>query len=396
MNHSSNKKKILIFSFVYHPRYVGGAEVAIKEITDRIDVQEYEFHMVTMDDQGPRTEVLDNVTIYRIGDTWLNRLRYVGKLYKYLFIFAAYHKACKLHRTHRYDATWAMMANYAGFAALFFKLHFPQIPFLLTLQEGDPIPYIKRRVRWVYPLFKKIFQKADRIQTISQYLANFAVSMGFRGVPVVIPNGVDIPHFSKPISLEQREFLRKSFGCDKDDIVLCTASRLVVKNGVGDIIDALLFLPQNYKLVIAGTGALESVLREKAHQFGGRVVFAGFVSHQNLPSLLRSCDIFVRPSLSEGLGNAFLEAMAAELPVVATVVGGISDFLVDQHTGLVCEVQNPKSIAEKVQMLTDEKLKQTIVSSARSMVLERYDWSAISVTMKHEFTILTAHDRVGI
>lgn len=370
--------------------------MAIKEITDRIDPFEYEFDMVTMDKTGPRVERIGNVTVYRVGNTWINRNRLFGKLYKYIFIFVAFRKACALHRKHHYDATWAMMANYAGFSALFFKWRFPRVPFLLTLQEGDPIPYIKRRVRWVYPLFKKIFQKADRIQAISHYLAQFAISMGFRGLPVVIPNGVAIAHFSKPLSPEKREAIRNSFGFSSDDTVLCTASRLVEKNGVGDVIDALALLPPQYKFLIAGTGALEQSLKQKALRYKDRVVFAGFVPHEILPELFCASDIFVRPSLSEGLGNAFLEAMAAGIPVVATRVGGIADFLFDGKTGLICEPHRPETISEKVLSLTDTHLRNTIVTRARTIVAEGHDWDIVAGSMKEQFEILTSHDRVAV
>ncbi len=394
MNHSP--KRILIFSLAYYPRYIGGAEVAVKEITDRIDPKMYEFDMVTLDPEGPRYEKIGNVHVYRIGGRWIHKVVFLGKLYKYIFIFQAFYKACVLHRKRRYDGIWSIMANYAGFAALFFKLQFPRVPFLLTLQEGDPIAYIKRRVAIVYPLFVLIFKKADRIQAISRYLADIALSLGFTKKPVVVPNGVSINHFSVEISGARRIELRSTYGLSPDDVVLCTASRLVIKNAVGDIIDALAFLPSNYKLVIAGVGELEPILRQKASQYGSRVLFMGFVPHSDLPSVFALSDVFVRPSLSEGLGNAFLEAMAAKLPVVATDVGGIKDFLFDMCTGLVCEPANPKSIAEKVKMLSDESLRKTIIEQAHILVVTLYDWNQIASHIEHEFTALTSHARVAV
>ena len=63
------KKKILIFSLAYYPHYVSGAEAAIKEITDRISEDEYEFHLVThlFEKNAPRVEKIGNVTVYRVG-----------------------------------------------------------------------------------------------------------------------------------------------------------------------------------------------------------------------------------------------------------------------------------------------------------------------------------------
>lgn len=383
-------KRILIFSLVYYPRHVGGAEVAIKEITDRISADDTVFDMIVMDSGGPREERIGNVRVHRVGPLWLTRNKYGWHLYKYGYIFAAARMAARLHKRHAYDATWSMMANYAGFAAFFFKFRFPNVPFLLTLQEGDPIPYIKRRVALVYPLFKKIFKKADRVQTISHYLARFAIDMGFKGFPVVIPNGVDIAHFSKPIPPEELRALRQQFGYGENDTVLVTVSRLVKKNGVGDIIDALRLLPPSYKVLILGSGKLEPLLKASAATLGDRVNFAGFVPHAKLPPYLQASDIFIRPSLSEGLGNSFLEAMAAGIPVIATNVGGIPDFLFDGKTGLFCEVRNPRSIAEQVRRLDDGNLRTQLTQHARAMVFAEYDWSGIARSMKEQFDSMAA------
>src|SRR3989344_9479864 len=155
-----NKKKILIFSLVYYPRFIGGAEVAVKKITDRISQHAVEFHLIALrlDKALPKTEKIRKVTIHRVGyssDLHVSpdSLPYFLHLNKYLFPFLAFFKASSLYRTHHYDAIWSIMANYAGFGALFFKLFHMNVPMILTLQEGDPIEYIKRRVRWVYPLF---------------------------------------------------------------------------------------------------------------------------------------------------------------------------------------------------------------------------------------------------
>jgi glycosyltransferase involved in cell wall biosynthesis len=113
------------------------------------------------------------------------------------------------------------------------------------------------------------------------------------------------------------------------------------------------------------------------------VEFLGFVEHKEMMKYFEKADIFIRPSLSEGLGTAFLEAMAAEVPVIATPVGGIPDFLKDGETGLFCEVNNPRSIAEKVKILLDNKeLREKIIFNAKKLVEENYDWNSIAEKMK--------------
>jgi len=397
-------KKILIFSTAYPP-FVGGAEVAIKEITDRI--KDIEFDMVTLrfDSDLPKVEKIGNVTVHRIGFTTKNPsmndlVKFPLMLNKYLFPFTAWLKAKKLHKKNKYDGIWAMMAAYAGFGASFFKGSNKDVPYLLTLQEGDPIEYIKKRVRFVYPLFKKIFTRADIIQVISTYLGGFAKEMGFKGEPVLVPNAVNYAHFSHQYPEHEIEEIKKKLGKSDDDIYVITASRLVLKNATDDVIKALKHLPEQVKFIVLGTGPdqemLESLIKEL--NLEGRVKLVGQVDHKEMPKYLRASDIFIRPSLSEGFGNSFIEAMAAEIPVIATPVGGIVDFLFDPDknpdkgpTGLFCQVRDPESIAEKIKRFIEDKdLRERIVGNAKAMVAEKYDWDIIARDMSRVFHDLTS------
>lgn len=394
-----NKKRILIFSLTYDP-FIGGAEVAVRNITDRLfDV---EFDMITLRLSGdlPRYEKIGNVHVHRIGFTGCKKerakdmvVRFPLSLNKYLFPFLAARYATALHQKHPYDAVWSIMANYAGFAALFFKKKFPKVPFVLTLQEGDPIEHILRRVRFVQGWFQEIFSRADIIQGISTFLVEaFAKkTMKYRGPTVVIPNGVDVPLFSQRISEGDkqniRDVLEKKYGAvfSSNDVWLITTSRLVLKNAVDDIIRALAFLPPRVKLLIVGAGPDETSLWAlvKKEDMMKRVVFAQSVDSAELPRYLHCADIFVRPSRSEGMGNSFIEAMATGLPVIGTPVGGITDFLKDGETGLFCEVNNPESIALQVErLMKDTALREKITANAFAMVEEKYDWDMIARDMK--------------
>lgn len=377
-SYASNPRRVLIFSLVYYPRYVGGAEIAVKEITDRIAPGEIEFDVVTLNGGGELAmEKIGNVTVHRISTG-------VRPSTKLLFPFTAYFKARQLHRLHRYNVAWSIMANYAGFAALFFKLNFPGVRFVLTLQEGDPFSHIKRRVGLLYPLFKMIFRRADHVTAISRYLGRWARDMGAKAPIDLIPNAVDIDLFERRNPVAESR-LREKFGKKEGDVFLITTSRLVLKNAVGDIIAALAHLPEQVKLVILGNGPLEAELKAQVNSLKlfNRVHFLGYIPHVELPPYLHISDIFVRPSLSEGLGNSFLEAMAAGLPVIATNVGGIADFLVDGETGLVCEVGNPKSIAQKVEkLMKDKESCEYITGEAKKMVGEKYEWGRVAGEMR--------------
>jgi glycosyltransferase involved in cell wall biosynthesis len=233
-----------------------------------------------------------------------------------------------------------------------------------------------------------MFTRADHIQTISKYLADWAKEMGAKCPITVVPNAVDYDLFAKPLSPSDSEALKKKLGKKERDIFLVTASRLVVKNAIGDVIDALQYLSDNVKFLILGQGYQEQDLRFKIKdlRLEERVRFLGFIAHKNMPPYLHVSDIFIRPSLSEGFGNSFIEAMAAGIPVIATPVGGIIDFLIDGETGLLCEVNNPRSIAQKVEkLIKDKESRDYIIERARKMVEDKYQWNRIAGDMRDIF-----------
>ena len=390
-------KKILIFSLAYFPGAVGGAEVAIKEITDRIP--DIEFHMVALrfDSNLPKVEKIGNVTVHRIGfsrprPSMADLRKFPLHYNKYLFQFSAAWKAMRLYRTYRFDATWAMMAHSCGVPAALFKLFHPRVPYILTLQEGDPPEHVERMMRPLWPLFSRAFTLADRVQVISNFLGRWARTRGFEGPLEVIPNAVNVAHFSQDYSRAEIEEIRNKLGKKTGDVFLITTSRLVQKNALDDVIRALPMLPGNVRFVILGIGPDETMLKKIAADLGlgERVMFVGQVGHAELPKYLKACDIFIRPSRSEGMGNSFVEAMAAGIPVIATQEGGIADFLFDEKrdtdkptTGWAVDKDSPQEIAEVVKDIVSHPEKvRAVVATAQQMVAKKYDWDIVARDMR--------------
>jgi len=167
-------KRVLIFSLAYYPHLVAGAEVAIKEITDRISTDEIEFDMVTLFAGKERFERVGNINVYRVGlkiPVIGNRIPNISYPIKFVYVATAFFKSLLLHRKRRYDLIWSVMASFNGFSALFFKCLHRKIPFILTLQEGDTAEHIKKASNIMYPLYVQIFKFADQIQAISSFLA---------------------------------------------------------------------------------------------------------------------------------------------------------------------------------------------------------------------------------
>ena len=371
--------KILIFSIAYHP-FVGGAEIAVKEITSRNPDFEYYLICNKFDATWPDEEKIGNINVRRVGS---------GKKWdKYLYPFRAFRYAWRLHKVVHFDFVWSIMAFYAGVTALFFK-YFSKTPYLLTLQSGDSDEFIQKRTWWWKFYYQRVYRNAKITQAISQYLAKRSRKAGNKGEIILVPNGVDLDLFKNNLSSEEKLALKKSLNIADDDLVLMSVSRLVLKNAIDDIIKATNFLLYKsglkVKLILLGSGPDEKNLKSLSLNQGvaDDVIFLGYKDHAEIVEYLQIADVFIRPSLSEGLGNSFLESMVLGVPVIATEVGGIPDFLVNNETGLFCEVRNPSSIAKAVEKYQqDKELYQKIKINGQRLVQEKYSWDKIAAQMK--------------
>jgi glycosyltransferase involved in cell wall biosynthesis len=184
---------------------------------------------------------------------------------------------------------------------------------------------------------------------------------------------------------------RQELGLQPDDVALVTTSRLVHKNAVDDVIKAIALLPPHVKFVVFGTGPDEEKLRSLITKLGvtDRVQLRGQIGHAEMPQYLKACNIFIRPSRSEGMGNSFVEAMAAELPVIATQEGGIADFLFDakrnpdlEPTGWAVDANSPEQIKDAVLEIIDSPdTTKAVLARAKAMAIEKYDWNLIAKRM---------------
>ncbi len=381
-------KRVLIFSLAYYPSLVSGAEAAIKEITDRIDPSDIEFHMMTLlfDRVAPREE--------RIGNVWVHRVGFGGGyLSKMLYVPLAALKARSLDTKLHFGAVWSMM-TYMLLPAVFARFLGVRAPRVLTLQDGDPYEKVFERwfIRPIAPLLDYGFKTTSIVQTISVFLAEWPKRRGYSGPVELIYNGANPRDSRDAVSLAEVEEVQKKLGKKPGDVFLINTSRLVHQKAFDDTIRELTKLPPHIKLIAVGSGSDEAELKKLAIELGvaDRVVFTGQVDRGVVTLYRRAADIFVAPSRSEGLGNAFISAMASRLPLIATQVGGMADYVFDekrnpgvQPTAWVVDPDSPDQIAERVEEIIDHPKKaQQISAYARKMVEEKYDWDMIARQMR--------------
>lgn len=191
----------------------------------------------------------------------------------------------------------------------------------------------------------------------------------------VLHNGIQLENF---ITLEQ-DLIQKEkmhFGIQSGSKVIGTVARLRKEKGIKYLIQSapqILDLFPDTVFFIAGDGPLREELENLAKDLGieSRIIFAGFCN--KIPTVLSIIDIFVAPSLTEGSPLGILEAMAMGKPIVASNVGGITEILKDNETGLLVPPENPKALAEKIIYLlkNEEELKSLIKKASEE--IKRYD-----------------------
>jgi glycosyltransferase involved in cell wall biosynthesis len=170
--------------------------------------------------------------------------------------------------------------------------------------------------------------------------------------------------------------LRKPLCIAADAKVIGTVGRLVDVKGQVHLIDAMpviLAAIPNAHLVLMGSGPLQAELTKRADGLGvgANVHFAGY--RADVAACLKDVDIFVLPSLNEGMGRVLVEAMVMRVPVVGSNVCGIKDLIQDRVNGRLVPVANPAAIAEAVtEILRDPNLAKQMGEAGHDFVVPDY------------------------
>lgn len=180
------------------------------------------------------------------------------------------------------------------------------------------------------------------------------------GKVVVIHNGIDLEAFEQQLRhYSQQEKIKirtELFQAKSQDFIITTIAALHPRKGLLFLLDAFAKVRENLgtrdslKLVIIGEGPQKKILEQKIRKLKLKetVVLLGY--QENIPKILKSSDLFVLPSLKEAFGLVLLEAMAAQLPIIASNVGGIPEIIEDQKSGMLVEPGKSDLLAEKITM----------------------------------------------
>lgn len=355
----SNSRKIKII-YVTAALETGGAEMFLLDLVTHLDRQKFDPAIVAMIGGGalePRFRAA-GAPLYIYGRHF--RWRY----------FSAPLQIIQLWRLFRREKPQIVHTQLFG-PDVFGRLAawLAGVPVIVTTEQN-----INRDQSWLRELLKKwTYYLTDQVVAISAAVKKYTVAR--YGVPPekieIIPNDVDVKNFQSEI-LNLKSEIKKPAGKK----VILTIGRLVPQKGHRYLLEAFAKLKdrENYELWIAGEGPLRSCLEKQTKDLGidDQVRFLG--ERSDVPALLAQADLFVFPSLWEGLGIALLEAALAKAPIVATAVDGVLDILQDNITGRLVEAADSQvlAIAMEEALANSEQTKE-MAERAYQFVKENFD-----------------------
>jgi sugar transferase (PEP-CTERM/EpsH1 system associated) len=222
-----------------------------------------------------------------------------------------------------------------------------------------------------------VYRIASAVAVVTNELRSYhAVQAWWRPEAInVIYNGVDGQEFSPQSQL--RDSVRERLGIPKDALVIGSTGRMVpVKDFVTLLKAAEVLTPEmpNLRVVLVGSGPELSRLQDyvaNSHQLAGHVTFPGAVDQ--VADLLNAMDIFVLPTLMEGMSNTLLEALAVGLPTVATRVGGNPEVVAEGVCGYLFAPQDVSGLVSQLRaLLQDPQLRTDFGRAARERALQHF------------------------
>lgn len=230
----------------------------------------------------------------------------------------------------------------------------------IVTTEHDPFP--------LHGLKKKFKKNAlnKTVHTITVSEANYGKMLEWypelKNRMSVIHNGIDLDAFEKELihftTQEKQKIRSRLFDAEPEEKILLTIAALHPRKGLKYLLQAMQKIIEqknSTKLVVIGEGPEKKDLEKLAEKLkiNGNVKFLGH--QESIPRMLKSSDLFVLPSLKEAFGLVLLEAMAAQLPIIATNVGGIPEIIDDRKTGILVEPKDSDALAQSILMLLNNK-----------------------------------------
>jgi glycosyltransferase involved in cell wall biosynthesis len=216
----------------------------------------------------------------------------------------------------------------------------------------------------------------DHLVTVSRTMADEIISQP--GIPVskvsAIPNAIPVNTYYRPA---EREETRKELNLSPEMLAIGFTGRITKVKNLDLLLDAFKIIHSEFpltRLILAGEGDLRPALENQARRLGidSALTWVGFCA--DIPHFLSAMDIYVQPSLNEGLSLSILEAMAAEKAVIATRVGSADEIIHHGSNGYLVEPGSVEQMAHALRIiLNNAEARYCMARQARDFVLQEYN-----------------------
>ena len=289
---------------------------------------------------------------------------------RFLSLFILFFSGFKYLGRLKPDVIHTHSADLGFFIAISAKLY--RIPVVNTC-HGVSFP--DKQYSFIKRFAERFFLKHagfKRIIVVEKSILMFFDDAGIKN-GVYIPNGVDIGRFAK-----EKAVLK----ADKK-VRFLFVGRLEEQKGCRYLIQAARILKaktRDFVILIVGDGSQRAILDNltEENNLGSYVTFLGRVEDEKLRELYCTSDVFILPSIWEGLPVTLLEAWSAKLPVIVTNVGAIRDICVDERNGLVVRPKDPESVADAMlRLIEDEELRRKLAKNGAELVKREFSLETV-------------------
>lgn len=375
--------KILMLTWEYPPRIVGGIAKVVYDLSKRLIKDGHEVTVVTYKEGDvPYYENDKGVEVYRVDNYMINPNNFIDWIMQLNFNLVS--KASEImNKNGKFDVIHAhdwLVANAAK--TLKASYNIPIVATIHATESGRNGGIRDDQQRYINDTEWMLTYEASEVIVNSNYMKN-EVQRLF-GLPFekinVIPNGINLNIYN---GIERNYEFRRRYARDNEKIIMC-AGRLVYEKGFQYLIDAAPKVLNGYndaKFIIAGKGGMLEELKAKANYLGisDKVYFTGQLTPKELYTMYRCADIAVFPSTYEPFGLVALEGMYAGTPVVVSDVGGLNEIVEHGVTGMKSYAGNPNSIADSIlALLFDYQLSYNVAKNGKAKVKEIYNWTKIA------------------
>jgi len=383
-----------------YPPYYGGAEGAAAGIaSEAAESAGFNVSVLTSDIGGRlrERETINGVSVFRIPAMKREWSRHtVPELLS--FYISAIRRLQHVHKDVCPDYVLGVFTMPAGLIALRYSRKF-KIPYSVILQGSDVPGYQPGRFRLLHPIMRfvarRVWSNAEHVFAVGSPLKELALQTWPEGNIEVIPNGVDTDAFHP--SEKQNE--------DGERLRMVVVSQLIERKGIQYLLEALSGLTpellSRLNVDVYGSGDFLATLEAQVRSLGLSeiVSFCGLLETEELSKKLRNADLFVLPSLQEGLPLALLEAMACGLPVVATSVGDVPVVVIDGVNGRLVPPADSRSLCCAISELLENSDSRVRLGAQARPTAEKYSWRAIwtryANTMFEEAVDAGGHGEAG-